>query len=60
WRCNENWGSERPLSSWHNVAVDRGGHVKGLVLSRNRICGELPAELGMLTFLEELRLHSNS
>ncbi|CAM9398970.1 unnamed protein product [Scytosiphon promiscuus] len=60
WRHSENWGSGKPLSSWYNVTVDRGSHVKRIVLSRNRICGTLPADLGMLAFLEELRLHSNS
>lgn len=31
-----------------------------LILPRNNISGEIPSELGMLSFLQELRLHRNS
>ncbi|CAM9681096.1 unnamed protein product [Ectocarpus fasciculatus] len=61
WVGSTNWGSEEPLSTWHNVTVDRGGHVQKLTLPRNKIsAGEIPSELGMLAFLRDLRLHRNS
>ncbi len=42
-----------------NPQVDRG-RVTELILPRNNVSGEIPHELGMLSFLEELRLHRNS
>ncbi|CAB1108320.1 unnamed protein product [Ectocarpus sp. CCAP 1310/34] len=60
WVGSANWGSEEPLSSWYNVAVDRGGHVQRLTLSRNKLSGEIPSGLGMLAFLRDLHLHRNS
>ncbi|CBJ30677.1 Hypothetical leucine rich repeat protein [Ectocarpus siliculosus] len=59
WNGNANWGSDAPLEWWYNVSVDRG-RVTELILPRNNISGEIPPELGMLSFLQELRLHRNS
>eukprot|EP00752_Nemacystus_decipiens_P004498 g4107.t1 len=59
WTFRDNWGSAEPLSAWSKVTVDAAGHVATLVLSRNKLSGELPAELGMLAFLRELRLRRN-
>lgn len=41
WPHSDNWGSEEPLSTWYNVDVDGWGHIAALVLSRNKLSGEI-------------------
>ena len=41
WPFRDNWGSAEPLSAWYNVTVDGAGHVTQLVLSRNKLSGEI-------------------
>ena len=58
WEQKDNWLSDRPLSDWHGVTTDAGGHVTHLKLGGNRLSGTIP-DLGALTHLEELALTSN-
>ena len=59
WTTNTNWLSEESLSEWHGVNTDENGRVTALVLESNELSGEIPAELGHLTNLENLDLCDN-
>ena len=59
WTENTGWLSEAPIGEWSNVIVDEAGRVTHLYLDENQLTGELPAELGDLTNLKELRLGIN-
>ena len=59
WRNNTNWLSDAPLNAWHGVTTDLSGRVASLELSRNRLHGGIPSELGGLANLEVLELGSN-
>ena len=56
WVDSANWLTEEPLSQWTGVRVDGAGRVISLGLGRNRLRGELPAELGDLEYLIGLGL----
>ena len=53
------WGSNEPLGSWYGVETNADGRVTGLHLSENGLKGQLPASLGELDFLTELRVDGN-
>ena len=59
WTQNENWLTDRPLGEWYGVQVDGGGRVTSLYLSDNNLAGSIPAELGLLTSLQDLSLFKN-
>ena len=59
WTNNADWASEKPLAQWHGVTVDAADRVIELSLQDNGLRGELPAQLGDLSELRNLRLWSN-
>ena len=59
WENNDNWLTDEPGNKWHGVTTDREGYVTVLYLRDNQLSGELPAELGNLSRLRELRLRDN-
>ena len=59
WKVRHNWLTDAPLGDWHGVKTDAGGRVVSLILPQNNLAGVIPAELGWLTHLEELRLFGN-
>ncbi len=59
WRNNDNWLSDAPLGEWYGVNTDDDGRVKTLAFDGNGLSGEIPAELGSLSNLKQLHLHSN-
>ena len=59
WNDNRNWLTNAPLEQWYGVSTDGNGRVAGLDLRRNQLTGELPPELGNLTYLVTLDLGSN-
>ena len=66
WLNSENWLTDLPLgdwygvhAEWHGVSADSLGHVTQLDLSRNGLAGRLPATLGRLAHLTELRIGDN-
>ena len=60
WTDSANWGTGRPLATWHGVQVDGQGRVTGLILNANGLSGEFPPELGALTRLRSLDLRDNA
>lgn len=59
WRNNANWATEAPLHQWYGVTANSDGRVIELSLQENGLRGELPAELGDLSELLNLRMWSN-
>ena len=51
WTNNTNWLSEAPLAEWHGVHTNSNGRVFNVRLTDNQLSGELPSELGSLTYL---------
>ena len=61
WTNNTNWLSAMALSQWHGVTTDgTPGRVTDLYLTDNNLSGEIPAELGELTNLQNLYLWQNN
>ena len=59
WDNIDNWLSDAPLSEWHGVTTNDDGRVTVLFLFDNDLIEEIPAELGSLSNLSELRLQDN-
>ena len=64
WKNNTGWdintvpSSMEDFNQWYGIGVYKG-NLDSLDLTRNQLWGEIPAELGNLTKLEELRLDYN-
>ncbi|MDE0311865.1 MAG: hypothetical protein OXI52_06340 [Caldilineaceae bacterium] len=54
-----NWLSGKPLGEWYGVTTDANGRVTKLYITRNRLCGPIPPELGNLANLAILKLYEN-
>ena len=59
WVENANWSSDEPVGSWHGVTADANSRVTALDLSENKLSGQLPENLGDMTFLTELIVKGN-
>ena len=59
WNRSDNWLSDAPLGEWEGVTTDDDGRVTVLYLPGLALSGEIPAELGSLSNLEELFLDRN-
>ena len=60
WTNADGWNSGPGLDGWHGVQTDRLGRVTALDLGQNGLSGRLPANLGYLTQLMDLRVGGNS
>ncbi|MYG36498.1 MAG: hypothetical protein F4205_13500 [Gemmatimonadetes bacterium] len=60
WRSKTNWLSDEPIATWHGVVGNTYDRVVELHLQDNDLSGEIPPELGQLSFLRELVLNENS
>lgn len=61
WTNNTNWCTDKPLSEWYGVIVDRvTGRVNGLYLFQNNLTGYLPEEIGGLTEVISFDIGHNS
>ena len=58
WRSSNGWLTGNPCN-WSGV-ICRGGHVDDLNLSSNNLVGPIPTQIGALTELTILRLHSSN
>ena len=59
WSSSLKWLSEAPLDQWNGVYTNQDGRVVALHLPVVGLEGEIPPELGDLSFLEELELPYN-
>ena len=59
WTNNTGWLSDAPIGEWYGAITDLRGRVTLLGLEGNELSGEIPAELGSLSYLEELQLSFN-
>lgn len=60
WRTKTNWLSDEPMATWHGVVGNAYDRVIELRLQDNDLSGEIPPELGQLSFLRELVLNENA
>ena len=60
WGDSDMWMTDAPLGEWTGVETDSSGRIVGLDLSRQGLSGPIPAGLGMLANLEQLRLFGNN
>ncbi len=60
WTNSEGWLGGPLLADWHGVQTDSLGRVVSLDLARNALGGRLPARLGELAHMTELRVEGNS
>ena len=59
WTNSGGWLESPALEAWYGVTADSLGRVTALDLSRNRLAGRLPAQLGELARMTELRIADN-
>ena len=59
WANHDNWLSKLPVGEWYGVTTRSVGVVIELNLQRNRLQGEIPAQLGQLANLAVLGLGDN-
>ncbi len=60
WNNNTNWLTDEDVGEWHGIGADSLGRAVRIDLDGNGLAGRLPAELGQLTELRELRIGNNS
>ena len=60
WRNSRRWLADPAVGEWFGVEADSLGRVVALDLTNNGLSGELPARLGHLTALTELRIGNNA
>ena len=59
WTRSANWLSDKPLGAWQGVTTDSAGRVTSLDLTGNQLSGEIPPELGKLSYLTDLYISDN-
>ncbi len=60
WTNADGWVSGPVLDGWHGVGADSLGRVTALDLEANGLSGSLPASLGSLARMTELRIGGNT
>ena len=58
WKDNTNWLSDKPLAEWYGIETTNW-RVTEVDLHDNNLSGPIPASLGNLTQLIDLRLYDN-
>ena len=59
WFRSTNWDTAAPVADWYGVTADTDGNITRLYLDFNGLSGSVPAEIGSLTYLDELYLSDN-
>ena len=60
WVHSDGWFVDENLDQWHGVRTDSIGRVSGLDLTGNGLAGYLPAQIGQLANLTELKVGDNA
>ncbi len=60
WSNSSGWLEGPALDEWHGIAADSLGRVVRIDLEDNGLAGRLPADLGQLAEMRELRIGNNS
>ena len=60
WTNSSGWLETPALNEWYGVTADALGRVVTLDLTRNGLAGQLPANLGELAHMTELRIAGNT
>ena len=60
WNESAGWSGDGAVENWHGVTADSLGRVTILDLSHNGLAGQLPASVGGLASLTELRVSGNT
>ena len=60
WTNSNGWPAGPALAGWHGITSDTLGRVVALDLQNNGLSGELPAQLGHLSAMTELRIGGNA
>ena len=60
WERDDSWLSGAPMGEWYGVETDDNGRVMGIDLRENSLSGQIPGELGGLTYLQWLFLNNDA
>ncbi len=59
WSDSRGWLGGPVLNEWHGIGADSIGRVSSIDLDDNGLAGRLPADLGRLSAMRELRIGNN-
>lgn len=59
WISKTNWKSEKDVSNWFGIKVEKGRVVE-LSVNRNNVSGTIPSSIGNLTKLKKIELYRNN
>ncbi|MXW66171.1 MAG: hypothetical protein F4Z72_04015, partial [Gemmatimonadales bacterium] len=60
WTNSDGWLSDRAVEEWYGITADSLGRITALDLTRNGLAGALPASVGNLAEMTELRVGGNT
>ncbi len=60
WTESGGWLGDRGVEEWHGVSADSLGRITALDLTANGLAGRLPASVGQLARMTELRIGGNA
>jgi len=60
WTTSDGWLSDRAVEEWYGITADSLGRITALDLTRNSLAGALPASVGNLAEMTELRVGGNT
>ncbi len=59
WTNKDNWCSDKPLSEWYGITTNTAGNVYSIDLYDNNLSGQIPKEIGKLSYLTFLRFRND-